>query len=175
MTPAKPQSATADKPREIGKDLVCDIGEYFVCQVLSQWGINAVLTRHNAEKVDVIAYCKDTLRSTTVQVKAYHGTGQTTVCNKTKGYCQNNDPIFRGQAKFWILISLDKTQHQVRCVHVWDSEDRDFLTEGWRKNQEVWRVDPYGKKHKEQWEARKGDGGWRRLVEFLKTPAPAGD
>ena len=167
------------KPKEISRDLTGDIGEHYVCHVLPQWGIHAVLTRHNAEKVDVIAYCKDTLRSATVQVKTYMNEGRALVINRTESvFDPEHEPMFEENptAAFWALVLLNGASHQVKSVHIWDSKrDRHLLkpqqaTQGKNKGVPMWTVNPYARENQEEWEARKDDNGWHRLAEVLKTP-----
>ena len=169
-----------EKPKKPGTDLIRDIGEHYVCHVLPQWGIHAVLTRQNAEKVDVIAYCKDTLHSATIQVKTRSGGGaREFVSDRTEDYDADNDPIFcqKPIADFWVLIRLNG-QWAPDCAYIWHSQDKHLLEQGQgterkRKGIPKWTVNPYTTaNNRGEWEDRKDDNGWRRLVEFLKSPAP---
>ena len=160
--------------KKLANDLVRDIGEYLVCHVLPHWGIHAVKTQHNAKGVDVVAYCRDTLCSTTIQVKTYTSEGATAVCEKTDGCSPENDPIFRKKpiAEFWVFVSLDQ-KGNVRSFYVWHSKDKHLLVGGKDGDKKVWRINPHQKKGgaPKEWKARKGDSGLRRLAEFLNTPA----
>ena len=159
-------------PKKLSNDLIGNVGEYYVCHVLSQWGIQALMARNNSERVDVIAYCEDTLGKATIQVKTYTTAGQTFVCDRTEGRRAADDPIFDEKpiAEFWALILLDKETRAVKSVHIWDSKDKSCLIKGGGKSKSVWRVDPHEKKRNVcYWDDCKDDKGWRLLVDFLKS------
>ena len=159
-------------PEKLSNDLIGNVGEYYVCHVLSQWGIQALMTRKDAKRADVIAYCEDTLRKAAIQVKTYTSTGQTLVCGRTEGCGAADDPIFDEKpiADFWALILLDKRTRAVKSVHIWDSKDKSCLIEGSGDGKSVWRIDPNGKEGNiRKWDDCKDEKGWRLLVDFLKS------
>ena len=165
-----------EKNEKLPNDLVRDIGEYYVCLKLSQLGFHAALAGRNAKGVDIVAYCKDTLRTTTIQVKAYHDEGQTTVCDRTEGYQPTDDPVFCNGAiaKFWVLVLLGKEFHGVKSVHVWPSSKKTVLISGEVDGKPKWRVEPHGTKreaNKKWWDAHEGEKGWRCIVNHLQRGA----
>lgn len=58
------------EPTKLATQTVGNMGLYFVCFRLSQFGWNAMPTARNARGIDVLAYSQDGRRVVTVQVKA---------------------------------------------------------------------------------------------------------
>ena len=173
--------------KKLTKQMVQDIGEYFVCFVLSQMGFRAVRTSQNAMGVDILAYGEKTLRPVTIQVKAARQPVTATVCPRK--HEQAEEDVHRHPiARFWILVQLHPDDSgQVEHVHIWDSEDKSHLRllrprahkKTVRKitiSEQTWDIaaDVGKSGDREKWNCLKG--GWGRISDFLNaklTPNPS--
>ena len=156
--------------------MVQDIGEYFVCFVLSQMGLRAVRTSQNAMGVDILAYGEKTLRPVTIQVKAARQPVTDVVCLRKHEQAEEDvkrHPI----ARFWILVQLRPgNSGQVERVHVWDSEDKSHLRllrprtrTRKEKREPVWNIaaDVGKPEDREKWNCLKG--GWGLISDFFNA------
>jgi len=64
------QMTTAGETERLAKQIVGNIGLYYVCYRLSRLGWNVMPTSRNARGIDLLIYSQDGSRTRTVQVKA---------------------------------------------------------------------------------------------------------
>ena len=119
---------TADKNGIVG-----DIGEYLVCYELSRLELRAVRTTAGAMGLDIIAYCPNTYRRTTIQVKA--GAGETfpnAYFPRDKQYKNGEaelDEKFRNSPlpDFVVLVKLTASPvYELEGVYVWRPSDKRY-------------------------------------------------
>ena len=155
--------------KKLTTQMVQDIGEYFVCFVLSQMGFRAVRTSQNAKGVDILAYGEETLRPVTIQVKTNQEPPFPDVCVRTVaslGHGEaNQDPNIKKVARLWVLVELNPDNSgKVKCAYVWDSgdkEDQRLL----RAHKTMWALNTDLKDQRDEWARRKDK--WERIAKVL--------
>ena len=160
--------------KKLTGQMVQDIGEHFVCFVLSQMGLRAVRTSQNAKGVDILAYGEKTLRPVTIQVKAARQPVTDKVCPREHKQAEK-DVEKHPVARFWVLVQLHSgNSGQVKCVHVWDSRDKGHLRllrarspKNTPRRGPEWciAVGVGTRQEREEWDLLKD--GWQRIADFL--------
>ena len=120
------KNKTADKNGIVG-----DIGEHLVCYELSRLELRAVRTAAGAMGLDIIAYCPNTYRRATIQVKA--GAGNTF----PSAYFPCDERYENGEAErdnkfrksplpdFVVLVKLTASpSYEVEGVYVWRPKNK---------------------------------------------------
>ena len=160
------------KQEKLTKQMVQDIGEYHVCFALSQMGLRAVRTSQNAKGVDILAYGEKTFRPVTIQVKAARQPVTDKVCSRKHEQAED-DIRMHPIARFWVLVQLQPgNSGQIKCVHVWDSNNKDHLNLLRPRNPKSgpkWCIAASvgNQQDREKWDCLKD--GWKQIADFLNA------
>ncbi|MGA2603083.1 MAG: hypothetical protein ABSG14_02530 [Verrucomicrobiia bacterium] len=126
-----------------------NIGLFFVCYKLSQYGWNVMPTARNAKGVDIVAYSQNGARVRLIQVKTL----------------SNRDPVGLGKRlddliAEWMIIYVKFCRKEQRCFVLRTSEVKKLAVNLGENERASWWLSP----KRYDTDAYEGDkGGWGRI------------
>ena len=161
--------------------VTANIGLFYVCQKLSQLGLNAIPTSRNAKGADVIVYHPDNNKVLTIQVKTMSEKSPGVRIAAKVGDDKIEETKDKRREDLWVIIVVDKAK-EVCDEFIFDCKNEktnnNLIDADTSKKNPWWWYDPCWRTRKknkfknheegrvkrhEEWDKHQGQKGWDAL------------